>query len=727
MSKKIVWPIAALVFVSVVIVVMFTSSLGNTGKEYVVSDEGGYFEYEDVTLEIDKDFTDGAFSLTLSSFEPKETFSSLGFEGGSAYEFTFEDLDEIKDIFRIFMPKTSDLETPLGFLGVYELDGFRYYPVIGKVGEDKFFVFDIPAAAIRNSQKPIKTAHNLFIKKAHALDSIRGYIFRWALPHSISATTTDNFRIFYLNGMSETPINIAADELESKYTLYSKMGYNLHKQKSMDKLNVCISPTLGKQIDGKLIGKKFGDYELYKLILLDGGKGEKKIRDTATHELFHVAQLPYKLPLWLEEATATYMEKYSSTYKDYPVESKAYYDLLFFQGFKTSTAKVTEDHFGYALSTYIKYIIDKLKPKNDGVFLREVFEMIADRDTKNYVFNDIIGLKKNWILPYYTSFINEEIYPYGGIADILNNFKKTEQDYSLNPESLVGKELSFSNLAPYSPAMMRLIFTDPESITGETVSFYYEDLQEQTSVGLIMVVIEYDSKNKAHKVVLVKKREGTGLVALPKKYLTERFYKVYLVAVNKTDSPIKSYRFALKNTLFGSSMFEDIEFMGATVTYSVSASEDAQKAYQASHAKGKLTAQQRQAKWDSVTIYNHITSALDYNGKTFHGKCRVSFDKEKSIVKFYFDNRLYRSRNEESYNTGYLTDRGMAIFASSHKENLIINEVKTKKHKLYGKGSASQSEAGNVTANLNITQEIYGRTPDDKQGSITMIINLVGP
>jgi len=722
MFKKTICAIPALF---ALLILSLAGCSGNSGKDYTVTDDGGYFEYDDITLGIDKSFTRGDFSMTLSAFTPEKSSTPLGLENSSAHEFIFEDLDEIKEGLRIFMPKTGEAETPLGFLGVYEGDGFVYYPMIGEVGEDEFFVFDVPAQAIKRSVKPVKTAQSVFVGNAYAADSFEGYILRWLMPSGISATSTDNFRIFYPAGIHKKAVDYAADELESKFRLYVTMGYDLHAQKSMEKINVYVAESWDESLDGELVGKKIGDYELYKFVFIDGTKDEKRIRDTAAHELFHVAQLPYKLPLWLEEATAVYMEKYSSAYTDYPVVSKQYYDLLFYQGFnKTSAPNIKEGDFGYGLSTYIKYIIDRTKPENDGVLLRKTFERAVGRDVKTVIFDELYGPKNEWITDYYIRFIREEIYPYGGAAEILNNFKKPEMDYSLNPESLIGRTLSFSSLEPYKPAMIQLNFTDTDTVRPEKVGFFVKDFNKDNSVDLIMAVTEFDTKAKTQKVVYVRQVEMVKKAFLSKKYLTDPHFKVYLIAVNKTGSLRKSFRFSLRNTLLSSSMFEDIDYMDVTVSYSVTAVERAKKAFLASNAEGDLTAEQRRARWDAVVTFSDIVDALKFNGQSFQGTCRVGYDKKRSLVKFYFSRGPRLKPGEKDYTNGYLTNHGSSIFASVYKDQLVVQDYKGGEIKTYGKGSVSQSEDGSLAVTLNITREIFGRRDHDKHGSIVMDIRL---
>ena len=728
MSKKIIWPVAALgLLLLIALVFVFSGTAENPGKDFVIGEQGEpYYRYEDVTVELPGGFGGEGQRLTITSIEPESTLP-LGLDKATAYEFHFDDLQEVKEGFRIFLPKTYETETPVGFLGIYELDEPVYYPIIGEVAEDEYFLFEVPKAALENSWVPEKTAQNgLFINKAHALDSLGGYFIRWLMPSGFLSTSTDNFRIFYHGDVGRDKVDLAAEELEREYDLYSNMGFRLGEQKQMGKINAYVTTSWDEKVDGKVAGKKFGDYELYKYIFIDGSKAEKRIRDTAAHELFHVAQTPYKLPLWLEEASATYMEKYSSAYKDYPVVSKEYYDLLFFQGIRTVTKEVGEDHFGYGLSTYIKYMMDRVEPKNDGAALYDLFESSKGRDIKTVIFDEPMGLRKEWITDYYLNFIKETIYPYGGAADILNSFKKDTKEYSLFAESDIGRALSFSDIEPYKPAMLEINFLNPEGVEGEGVGFYYKDVREQSDIELIMAVVEYISKEKGYKVALAEKLGKSGRVFLPKKYLSERKYKTYLVAVNVTNQPVKHYGFMLQNSLDGGNLFEDIEFMDATVSYSVTAVPAAQEAYKALFAKEPLTVPQRKAKWDANVLYAHITTAMTYNGNSYNGRAWVSYDKKRSTLKFTFGNDRHFETTGEDYDVGYLTGMQTAIFASVYKDTLVVQERGSKTHEVYGKGSFFQNDDGLITVDLDITRDIFGYRDHDKHGSMAMKIHLTG-
>ncbi len=721
MLKKILLSIIVLVLISLASMLFFL----NTLKEFVVDSKGGSFEYKDVTLDISKEFTSDDFKLSCSIIKPKNEQLPFTAKDNKVYEFRFKKLDKINDSFKIFMPKTSELETPVGFLGVYEgnniVDGFAYYPVMGELAEDKYFVFKIPAAALKNSKAPLKTTQNFGINAAYASGSLEGYILRWFLPPTIGTKVTENFRIFYMDKTKKQAMEAAAKELEDKYNLYSKMGYKLNKQKSMGKLNVYMYTTKDGEIDGALKGKKIGEYELYKYIYIDDKKDIKTIKDTATHELFHVAQMEYKMPLWLEEATATYMEKYSSAYKDYPVQSKKYYDLLFYQGFnETSTKEIKEASFGYALSNYIKFFMDKRKPPNDGVQLRKMFEYLVGRDAKTVVFEKGIGRKNEWITDFYVDYIGEKIYPYGDMGEVINECKKTEKDYSMNPESLVGKTLSFTNIKPNKPEVIQLNFIGSELITDDKVGFYYKDSEKQNNIDLIMVVSEIDTKNKKYKILLSEKLGKAKRIKMPKKYFSSRYYKTYLIAINKSGKDIKNYWFSLKTDQISGNIFEDINIMDATVSYAASGSEAAQRAYKAMHAKEPLTAQQRRDRWNSI-IYSNIVNALEDNGKTYHSKCRVTYFKDKNLVRFSFGPDIYTRDTRDEYEIGYLTSKG-AIFATVHKDSLIIREEKISDYKQYGKANMKVSENGRITVNMDVTREIYER--GNHEGNVNMKIVL---
>jgi hypothetical protein len=305
---------------------------------------------------------------------------------------------------------------------------------------------------------------------------------------------------------------------------------------------------------------------------------------------------------------------------------------------------------------------------------------------------------------------------------VVFKIKKTISDYSLNPESLVGRYLHFKDLEPYKPEIMQLSFLDADTIEKEKIGFYFKDNEHNDNIDLIMVVSEINTKNKSKSIVLSKQLNKYEKIYLPKKYLSSKYHTVYITALNKSDKPISRYNFSLKTDQLGSDVFEDIKTMNALVSYTAGGSTAAQNAFKAINKKGPpKNYQEKSARWDAVIKYGKITGAMEHNGKTYEGICDIIYHKDKSLVIFSFNDILQSRNNRKNNDMGYLN--GKAIHAFVHKDSLVIREIKDKDSKIYGKATMTQDKLGNLQVNLNVTEDLYVKGV--QEGRVNMKITLI--
>jgi hypothetical protein len=240
-----------------------------------------------------------------------------------------------------------------------------------------------------------------FAKVSGSKDEGKFVIYFWSKINQVSYITSKNhFRINYPLGIDKSTIIDVGQILDDCYKFIDELGFKFTKRSNwpMD-INIVNRPGVyGEYVSSK----RSMNYDIME-IDRNSLNNEQQLKATLIHELFHAAQTMYNPHwnftssilgawkggyehLWIDEAVSTwssYAFLKDPNFTDNNVNASKY---LILSGI--STIKSDAANYGYGMSIFIKYLVNKYGEKS----LVKIYEQILKKAGSYYSLSSICAI-----------------------------------------------------------------------------------------------------------------------------------------------------------------------------------------------------------------------------------------------------------------------------------------------------------------------------------------------
>lgn len=330
---------------------------------------------------------------------------------------------------------------------------------------------------------------------------------------------------------------MVATALEDAYAYYTTtLGFDLSRRNwTKYPMEVCVMD-LGKGSSGEPVNAYTVSSMSYNGISLELNKNilsdTNAVRTSMAHEFFHfvqgiydsrnrVARATTSPDLWLDEATATYLETHFATTPNYTSDVMSAYKFMLFDGYEQAERfwGSTAQNYGYGASTLISNLV--LRNNNDPSIIKTIY------DKKKAGMKGLFALEqsaagyplKTWFTSLFENMLTGKIYPMIISPGVLkNDVAGKKRTLTLKTERQRGGHLPVTSLRDLSAAMTFLMFDDPllNVQTGDKLGFQLKTDEAGSHNLAVMKMVRsggtntftrlgdaaYDSKRDALRLVL---------------------------------------------------------------------------------------------------------------------------------------------------------------------------------------------------------------------------------
>ena len=374
-------------------------------------------------------------------------------------------------------------------------------------------------------------------------------------------TPEGHFRIYFpLLGMKDDVIKLGG-YLEGAYTKFKNLGF-AYTSRSSWPMKVCV-----KKLDAgvygyasnSVLGYNYGWMEFNS----ENMKNAEELQLTAGHEFFHLVQSFYDprnrfsraksgsyAHFWLDEATATWIEKMFTTKTNYVSIIRNGLQMAPFNGFQKGAEASASEH-GYGMSAVVKYLTDK----NGDALVRTAYQNI--KANKHPVEAISPNMPFIWWDAFFRDYLEGKVYDdvnmgfwissHHGLFDIkaekdsVKEFKKTYVDYSA---ALYRVSLNYDKFTDGA----NLVFTVPTDADSRVTVY--------RTVGTKLQLLASSIEKVTVKDILKLKTEKAILLAL----VTNTASKAGYLGSRELTLKVKLNNFNLDPNLFGKWSTADGEY-----------------------------------------------------------------------------------------------------------------------------------------------------------------------
>jgi hypothetical protein len=415
---------------------------GNNNQSDVtvtVGNEGGSIEYENVSVSVPPGTFDSSLELGLSSEQTDASFS----ESAVSSQYSLNGLPEtFSQPIEVTLQTTTTVEgeifVAVGYSGIptslqQEAKIFEYLEAEVQEGDSTIVASIPPTASLGKLAKS-----NVDGSFSLSIAAIGG--------HSSYTTAEGHFRIQFPTSVADDIPNLG-NYLEDAYKKIKAIGFSYEAR---TKWPVVVKvKKLDASVDGYFAASFWGDNGGTLEFNMDKLGEAENLRTTAGHEFLHLIQDLYdpRLPvsrvkfaptqLWLDEATAVWVEEMFSESKDYVSNVRsgnimAPYDGMHLDGSGAST-------HGYGMSAMIKYLAGRF---GDQVIKAMYQEIYAGKHPVYAVSNSISEATSTWYPDFLKKYTLGEIYGDVQTANLITH--TSTKKYTVSSLNKDSTNLSFS-------------------------------------------------------------------------------------------------------------------------------------------------------------------------------------------------------------------------------------------------------------------------------------------